>query len=197
VLHLLRIAAFAFTQGSEDSEDAMDALDKIIAERRDEVSSLQLRMVALTAELAALELAARLRPGASSRVHPSRPAISALEKPAAGGRRPGDISHTWRGVLKGVYDLDMPVNHEMVAEIAKERGIIVAAASVRDRVRNFIKNGLMIGTNDGFTVTQDAVERFGFTKENAANKGAADEKVGRVGTATDFQPPSSPVPEQD
>lgn len=175
----------------------MDALDKIIAERRDEVSGLQSRMVALTAELAALELAARLRPGASSRVHSSRPAITEPEKPAAGGRRPGDISHTWRGILKGVYDLDMPVDYEMVAEIAKERGIIVAPASVRDRLRNFIKNGLMVATNDGFTVTQDAVERFGFTKENAAKQGAADEKVDRVHTATDFQPPSSPVSAQD
>lgn len=175
----------------------MDALDKIIAERRTEVSTLQSRINAINTELAALELAARLRPATSTRSAAPRPVVSTSGKRPLGGRRPGDISHTWRGILKGVYQLDMPVDYEMVAEVAKERGIILAPSSVRDRVRNFIKNGLMEADKDGFTVTQNAVERFGFTDENAANQGAADEKVDRVGTATDFQPPSCPVPAQD
>ena len=48
-------------------------------------------------------------------------------------------------------------------------------SSIRDRVRNLVKTGLMAGdVQSGFTVTQDAVERFGFTKGNEASAGASE-----------------------
>jgi hypothetical protein len=175
----------------------MDALDKIIADRRIEASTLKVRIVALEAELAALELAARLRPSTMASPTFARSTLEVAAKRASGGRRPGDISHTWRGILQGVYDLDMPVDYEMVAEVAKERGTIIALTSVRDRVRNFIKNGLMVEAGNGFIVTQDAVERFRFTNDNAAKQGVADEKADHAEGMIGFKPPSSPATAHD
>lgn len=156
----------------------MDALDKMIGEKRAEVSELQARVDVLRAELAALEMAAKLRP--SSSAAQSRGGYAAPKR-SGGGRRPGDISHEWRGILEGVYRLGMAVDYEMIAEIADERGSKLAMSSVRDRVRNLTRTGLMAGdTTQGFVVTEDAVERFGFTKENGGHGSPPEAKAGEA-----------------
>lgn len=141
----------------------MDALDKIIGEKRAEAESLRERVRVLDAELAALELAAQLRPATKGSVggKPTR---------RGGGRRPGDISKDWRQILGRVYAMGVPVGYEQIMGAAAALGNELADSSVRDRVRNMVKTGLMAGdAKEGFVVTEDAAERFGFAKENEAS----------------------------
>jgi hypothetical protein len=167
----------------------MDALERMISEKRSEVAALLARADLLKAELSALELAARLRPVADSRTH-SRVVVPNPAR-AGGGRKPGDISHDWRGILGDVYRLGMAVDYEMIAEVAKERGTELAMSSIRDRVRNLTRTGLMEGdTQQGFVVSEDAVKRFGFTKENDGQSVPSDEKAGEAGTLPGFHNPN-------
>lgn len=167
----------------------MDALERMISEKRSEVAALLTRAELLKAELSALELAARLRPVADSRTHSRVSAPNPAR--AGGGRKPGDISHDWRGILGDIYRLGMAVDYEMIAEVAKDRGVELAMSSIRDRVRNLTRTGLMTrDTHQGFVVSEDAVKRFGFTKENGSQSRPSDAKAGEVLTLPGFQNPN-------
>jgi hypothetical protein len=167
----------------------MDALERMISEKRSEVAALLTRAELLKAELSALELAARLRPAWTTKA----PQRHDDAKPArvGGGRKPGDISHDWRGILGDVYRLGMAVDYEMIAEVAKDRGTELAMSSIRDRVRNLTRTGLMEGdTQRGFSVSEDAVKRFGFTKENDGRSVPSDAKAGEAPTLPGFHNPN-------
>ena len=167
----------------------MDALERMIGEKRSEVAALLTRAELLKTELSALELAARLRPVADSGTH-SRVVVPNPAR-AGGGRKPGDISHDWRGILGDIYRLGGAVDYEMIADVAKERGTELAMSSIRDRVRNLTRTGLMEGdTQQGFVVTEYAVERFGFTKENDGKLAPSDAKAGEANTLPGFHNPN-------
>ena len=150
----------------------MDKLQQMIMEKKAEVEDLRSRISVLEAEVAALELADKLRPVTVS--SPGRPASQGGAR-SSGGRRKGDISKVWRGILKGIYDLGAPVDYDTVEMIARKQGQELALSSIRDRVRNMVKTGLMVGdVQSGFTVTEDAAERFGFAKENEPPDGGSE-----------------------
>ncbi|MFW5655339.1 MAG: hypothetical protein ACOCYW_06795 [Roseicyclus sp.] len=146
----------------------MDALDKMISDKRAEAENLRGRIRVLEAELAALELAAQLRPA-------TKGGVGGKASRHGGGRRPGDISKDWRQILARVYATGAPVGYEQIMSIAAELGNNLADSSVRDRVRNMVKTGLMAGNaKDGFFVTEDAAERFSFAKENEPPEGGSE-----------------------
>lgn len=150
----------------------MDALDQMISEKRAEVSGLKDRIKVLEAELAALELAASLRPAAKSGQYPATRPKPSVGK--GGGRRKGDISMDWRRILSKVHALKRRVSYEDVSEIAAASGNPLEMASIRDRVRNLVRTGLMEGdASIGFSVTPNAVERFSFANENDPPEGGS------------------------
>ena len=160
----------------------MDALDKLIMENRAERQNLRDALMKKEAEIAALELAARLRP-APTRGHASREDVVGGDERRTtnaasrhgGGRKSGDISHAWRGVLAGMYAQNKRLSYEGIHAVTLRSGLLISLSSVRDRVRSFISTGLVEGGPEiGFAVTQDAVKRFGFTKENDPPKGGSD-----------------------
>lgn len=161
----------------------MDRLEQMIMQKRAEVESLRSRIAVLEAEVAALELADKLRPATAPRAEQQSEATRGR---SGGGRRPGDISQVWRGILRGVHELNRPVDYEAVEKVARAQGHKLEASSIRDRVRNLVKTGLMSGNAaEGFTVTQDAVERFDFAAENvgaaASTEARAEEDVSLFG----------------
>jgi hypothetical protein len=134
----------------------MDKLDRIIAECRREVARVraeltdaQARLAVSEAKLTAFEEASRLRP--------------ATEEPKVRrGRQPGAISQEWRNVLFQVF-IRGAVDYATIHEIARSSGIETDLGNVRDRVRAFLRSGLMEGSiEDGFEVTNEAAERFQF-----------------------------------
>lgn len=166
--------------------DIMDALDKLIADKETEVSGLRERIVVLEAELSALRLAAELRPVATSK----RPAKSSR---TGGGRRPGDISQTWRDILSSMFCADKaPYSYDDIGGFARSLGNELAASSIRDRVRSLKESGFLEGdARSGFTVTEDAVKRFDFTKENEEAAAPSEANTGSAGGTSgvlDLQP---------
>lgn len=165
----------------------MDALDKMIADKRAERDALGERVRLLDAEIAALETAARLRPVASSPAPRNAERAPTTTKRGGGGRRPGDISMQWRKILADVHELGGVDSYDQIAEIATMHGAQLALSSVRDRVRNLLATGLMEGgAGDGFRVTEQAAERFGFAKESAPPEGGAD--TGEAPPSPDSRP---------
>lgn len=152
----------------------MDALDQAISAKRDEIARLRASLDVLSAELAALEYAATLRPATTSRG--GRAAVSPAETPrkSAGGRRPGDISLQWRKILGEVYRRGIPLDYDAISDVARSQGKEIGLASIRDRIRNLANSGLVDGDpSAGFIVTEMAAQRFGFTKNNAPPEGEA------------------------
>lgn len=162
----------------------MDALDKIIAEKRAERDALLEKARLLDAEVSALELAAELRPATTPSRAGKRAGVTGRK---GGGRKPGDISHAWREILMSVYQASAPHSYDEISAVAAGRGNDLAMSSVRDRVRNLVQTGLMAGdARDGFTVTQDAAERFGFAKKNDPPEGGSD--TGEGGASPEMSP---------
>ena len=159
----------------------MDALDRLILDKRGDGDKLRAALLKNEAEIAVLELAARLRPVAAASI-----AMVDVDKRDAlrttgatprhgGGRKPGDISHAWRRVLAGMNSQEGRLSYDRITALTAQYGLKVTLSSVRDRVRNFLATGLVEGDpENGFAVTQDAVERFGFTKENDPPEGGSD-----------------------
>lgn len=141
----------------------MDKLDQHIADKEAELSEIEARRAVLCAELEALRLAASLRPAATS----GGPRRSKAASPSK-GRTKGAISKEWRAVLAEVFKSNTYLSYEEIHDIAVHLGNDVALGSVRDRVRNMVKTGLLEGDPEvGFCVTDEAVERFEFTPENS------------------------------
>lgn len=132
-----------------------DKLDKLIAEKREAVrrlseivSGYQQDLYFAEVELKALEAAAIARPAA--------------EVVKRKGRQPGAISKEWRDVLRMMASAG-PADYVLILALANEVGIEGDMANVRERVRTFVRNGLLKGTPEqGFTVTAEAWERFGW-----------------------------------
>lgn len=132
-----------------------DKLDRAIAEKRSWVERLEIEYAkagraldVARAELSAFEAAATFRPAA--------------ESVKRKGRQPGAISNDWREVLHGLY-IHGSATYPQLMNIAIGSDMKTDAANLRERVRSFVKAGLLEGTpEDGFMVTQEAVTRFGF-----------------------------------
>lgn len=155
----------------------MDDLDKLIIDKRAERDAYAEKVRLLDAQIAAFETAARLRPPpvANARSETGRRTSSA--RPSGGGRKPGDISHVWRGILQDTVSLGRRAAYEDILSIAENRGNALVLSSVRDRVRNLISTGLMEGdTSAGFLVTDEAIQRFGFSRpESDGDKASRDD----------------------
>ena len=148
----------------------MDDLDKAIAEKRRERDDAKAALERLAVELAMLEHAATLRPAITAiRVGRREPAPgNARASGRSSGRQPGSISADWQAVLRAMNATAQPHFYLSIADIAARNRINASPGSVRDRVRNFVKSGFLVGTPEtGFTVTQAAIDRFGFQKETA------------------------------
>jgi len=140
----------------------VDKLESVIAEKREQIADLEASIAAFQrqkevaeAELRALELASEMRPKPGVRLTIGKK-----------GRQPGAISHKWRDTLRDAYGRT-PLSYSELVEIARRNGIDADISGVRDRVRFFIESGFMDGTaEDGFAVTTDAAERFGFKHDD-------------------------------
>jgi hypothetical protein len=76
------------------------------------------------------------------------------------------------------------MGYEGIAGIAEAQGNPLVMSSVRDRIRNMAKTGLVAAAPEGgFVVTDEAADRFGFTKRNDPPKGGSD--AGEVAASPD------------
>ena len=155
----------------------MDALDHEITRLRSERERLAARLKEIDVELPVLDRAAKLRPVQYVRRNQktdSTTLTGAVVK-SVGGRKKGDISKVWRTILREIYGLQKPQTYQDISDIAKIMGTPVQLTSVRERVRGLISSEYIAGTvESGFTVTENAVRRFGFTKENDRPEGRSD-----------------------
>lgn len=134
-----------------------DKLDRMIQDKAREVSEvrsqiqgLQRSLEIMEAQLAGLEAAAELRPSVAQEIKK--------------GRQPGAISREWRGVLNRVWMLG-PLTYQGIRDAAASEGLNVDISNVRERVRTFVKSSLLEGDPEGgFSVTNEAAERFGFAR---------------------------------
>lgn len=189
----------------------MDALDKEIRAKRAKRDKLKDSLRELEVEITALERAASLRPNYREEAESdeqSRESWETMKRIAQAeaeaesgiktrakvkGRRPGDISHTWREILEELYRLGSPQSYNDIANAALILGHELQLASVRDRVRSLVKAGFMDGNPDaGFIVTNDAAERFGFAKENEPSEGGSDDNAEGAQTPSAFELQPSP-----
>jgi len=161
----------------------MDALEQEIESRRAERARCIARIAALDIEIPAFERAAALRPistDSDSRleIEPDNETPSDIARVArrhGGGRRPGDISNDWRVILREMHKQPSPLSYQDIADIASRLGFKIQMASVRDRTRNLLRSAFLSGAPEsGSVVTQVAVKRFGFAKENAKPAGFAE-----------------------
>jgi hypothetical protein len=151
----------------------MDKLERLISEKQteidragDEINALAKKRERLVIELDALRQAASLRPTANGPVARVDPAAA-----SRGGRQKGDISKEWRRILYAVWQRHRRVSYGEIQIIAQELGIETQLPSIRERVRNLGKTGLLTGTSKlGFLVSKQAVERFGFSDEEPSDE---------------------------
>lgn len=185
----------------------MDALEQEIESRRAERARCIARIKELDIEIPAFERAAALRPistdsGSRLKTEPDTETASAIAQIArrhGGGRRPGDISNDWRVILREMHKQTSPLSYQDIADISGQLGFNIQMASVRDRTRNLLRSAFLSGTPEsGFVVTQVAVERFGFTKENVKPAGFAEANAEEVSTFLGaHKPQPSPDGAQD
>ena len=158
----------------------MDELDREIDNLKKRLLKWKKAIAAGEVELASLEKAAKLRPSANAVRRPADAddsfyVESGVFAPAdaqsvKAGRRPGSISAEWREVLEILYNVGGAHSYAQIHDTARRTGRIDAKeiASTRDRVRSFAANNFMTGNAEvGFTVTEDAAERFGFKRNSA------------------------------
>ena len=155
----------------------MDALDQEITRLRTEKERLATRLKEIDMELPVLDRAAKLRPAQyvrSDQKTDSTTSIVAVVK-SVGGRKKGDISKVWRTILLEMYKLRKPQSYQDISDVAEFMGTSVQLNSVRERIRGLIASEYITGTvESGFTVTENAVKRFGFIKENDRPEGRSD-----------------------
>lgn len=126
-----------------------------VRRRHDEVASV-LRDTEI--ELRALELASSLRPGGGSPSILPNPLSEDAPAPRRGGRQPGSISRKWRQALADfVAAGNAPVDQSAFYLLTRGRTGL-AASSVRERVRNYIVQGILTERNGKISVSQNAIE---------------------------------------
>jgi hypothetical protein len=174
----------------------MDALDQEIAaeiakERklRSQGESLLAKADASKLKIVVLQRAAALRPApeASATVGNAGAQRELLPHPVAdfvkrataepgddangvrrGGRQPGAISAQWKEVLSTLYMMGGKYTYAQIHETATKLNMTLDIASTRERIRLFVERGFMAGNpTDGFEVTWDAMEKFGFKRDTA------------------------------
>ena len=186
----------------------MDALEHEIESLRAERDGCIKRLSEIDTVLSAMERASSLRPlpregGLKSRspqpVVVRKGPTDFLPSRKGAGRRAGDISKEWREILSEIYKQSSPQTYEDIADIAEMLGSNVQLSSVRDRVRNLLKSNFLSGDlENGFIVTQNAVERFGFTNENAPSTDGSEANTGKAsGFSGVHNPQPSPEGAQD
>ena len=171
----------------------MDALDREIESRRNERAKLVEKIRGLDVTISALEKASALRPTESTEnVQKYQAGVvlnvrkgggqstlisgATLPRSNKGGRKIGDINKKWREVLKLLHEIGHPQKYESIMIAVEMYGLTISGGAVRDRIRNFVRTGLMAGdAKSGFIVTQDAAERFSFAKANEPSEGGSDE----------------------
>lgn len=145
----------------------MDALDHLIQTETQELSRLQGAVSAQKIKVDALLSAAAARPATKS--------LSSAAKPvkSTGGKPKGAISGLWRKILNAAYQTGRAQSYQdMRALYELEHGSAPDMSSIRDRMRNFVELGLVIGTPEvGFTVTEFAASKFSFSKPSGASEG--------------------------
>lgn len=177
----------------------MDKLDSLISEKlaqkkvlEAKLSGVQKELTVLDAEVEALQTAAELRP-ANGRTK--------TKGSGKKGRQPGAISEEWRNVLAEVvlhYDVNNRASYNDIHAVAELLNLNIALNSVRDRVRNMVKTGLLAGTpDDGFYVTEAAVNKFDFETEKAPAEAEANSEIGVSGgpqSAASYPAPAGSIP---
>jgi hypothetical protein len=172
----------------------MDALDTLIAEKRqairvveaeisareNEVVRLRESIVLANVELAAFEKAASLRPVGSTSGDDDASDSSDGEGRRR-GRQQGAISRAWRTALGYLYLVEDRFDYERMLAAAQDCGINTSLASIRDRARDYVKQGLLSGSaEEGFRVTEKAAEQFRFDQAPAAGHGGHAPEVPEV-----------------
>ena len=160
----------------------MDALDQEIESKRAELSKLDKEREKVMFELQMLERAASLRPSAHKHIHLKKPVVTPtlartiriakstlhVEAGRRGGKPKGAISPGWRTILGSLYS-GGPYAYRDFLAAAHRHNIQTNATAVRDRVRALVANGFLAGNSqDGFTVTETAAERFEFANQDRA-----------------------------
>lgn len=140
-----------------------DALSQKIAERREERDKLLRHLERVEVELAALELAANLRPvnDLSAAV---RRTNSVGAEPRGKGRQFGAISKNWRTVLAMMAELYPDgASDDNIAELARAQGLQnLRPRDARHRMRSFQTHTFVEESPKGWRVTKVATDRFGF-----------------------------------
>lgn len=146
----------------------MDKLDRVIADLRAEMDtidahivSLQRRREAVALRYGILQEAASLRPALEGPLLGGTPPAVARK----GGRQPGSISKKWQEILINVDLLDISrkgLTFQEIYEITQVAGVATTLHSVRDRVRKYrdVHGYLEEVTEGRFKVSADALDRF-------------------------------------
>jgi hypothetical protein len=202
----------------------MDQLDKLIASKRSERADLNSKVEAAKAkftaakseydvavaefqrveiELRAYEHACAIRPGddGARRADPEdliRDSSSRLHivRQPRGGRQPGSISQRWRLALSDFVALgNAAVEMERFYLVTRGR-LGLAEASVRERVRNYVVQGIMEEIDGKVRVSQASIDKFGLPESSAQEKTTpsdADEAANGFGDGVDQRVPGSQI----
>jgi hypothetical protein len=94
-----------------------------------------------------------------------------------GGRQPGAISKTWRGILSGLYwdtsPLDEAFDDAHIVKFAKRYGITLRPSEAATRMEHYSKFGYVTINDGAYRVTSIAAEKFGFDKGPLKNEAPA------------------------
>lgn len=166
----------------------MDLLEQTITEKRSAVQATDQDILRLESELAALRLARKIaivELSAFEKAAEMRP-LAIKDKAAAvddaeikrRGRQPGSISFDWRKTLGWLHMMGGAHDYDAIHNAATNAGIKISLASTRDRVRDYVKQGILDGSPEaGFTVTDDAVSRYSLTDLHNSGSFALDTQV--------------------
>jgi hypothetical protein len=145
-----------------------DNLDAAIASKSDEVRKLERRLEVARIELRVLQQAAALRPGIG--LPPTNAASIPLRVSTGqskGGRQQGAIAKEWRNVLQEIVDTgNVPLDIDMIAQIAETTGINIKPRSLRERIRRFSVEGHLAEQDGRFVVSEEAIRRFNLSTQS-------------------------------
>jgi len=155
----------------------MDPLQKLINDKQTEVAQLEQfaadpdllhrQIETKRAELAALELAASLRPLAPAPGDNVDLADGGNDiQDNARGKPPGAISQVWRDILADLYRTKKPFNADDMSRVARKHDIEIDPKAARVRMRTYKDFGHLKQKSadpaDTYRVTERAAKRFGF-----------------------------------
>jgi hypothetical protein len=143
---------------SQSITSAIADRDRLIADLERQVEQARAERATLVKAAALMGLVPEVVDGGEESAHPKR-----------GGKQPGAISQKWREVLGTLAASPAANSYEDIRAAANLHDMDVEMGSVRERVRKFIDFGYLMKNPDGkFSVTVDAVRKFGLSKTDAA-----------------------------